>query len=149
MTAHELPPSLGEIRDAFLSLSTPDRLQLLLEFSDDLPELPEQYRDHPDLFERVEECQAPVFVFAEVDAEHLVRLFITAPVEAPTTRGFASVLMHGLTGVHVDDALAVPDDFPAQLGLTAAISPLRVRGMSALLWRAKRQIESSARALTL
>ena len=66
-TTAPLPEQLAEIRDDFLALEQRDRLQLLLEFSNELPELPERYRDHPDLFERVEECQSPVFLFVEVD----------------------------------------------------------------------------------
>lgn len=138
-----LPSVLAEIRDDFLALTERDRLNLLLEFSDELPELPERYRDHPDLLERVEECQAPVYVFTEVDAQGIVHLFITAPPEAPTTRGFASILVQGFEGVTAEAMLAVPDDFPHTLGLAAAISPLRVRGMTALLARAQRQVRAS------
>lgn len=136
----ELTGVLAEIRDDFLALEQPDRLQLLLEFSDELPALPERYADHPDLLERVEECQAPVFIFVEVDEANVVHLFATAPPEAPTTRGFASILVQGLAGLTADEVLAVPDDFPQTLGLTQAVSPLRIRGMSALLGRTKRQV---------
>jgi cysteine desulfuration protein SufE len=135
-----LPESLRQIRDDFLELEQPDRLQLLLEFSNDLPELPERYRDHPDLLERVEECQSPVYLFVEVDPEGRVHMYATAPAEAPTTRGFASILSHGLGGLTVDEVLDVPDDYPNMIGLSAAISPLRLRGMTALLGRTKRQI---------
>jgi cysteine desulfuration protein SufE len=135
-----LAPSLAAIRDDFLALDQPDRLQLLLEFSNELPELPERYRDHPDLFERVVECQSPVFIFVEVDSDDTVQLFATAPRESPTTRGFASILSQGLGGMTADEVLAVPDDFPQTLGLTQAVSPLRIRGMTALLGRTKRQI---------
>jgi cysteine desulfuration protein SufE len=140
MNATPLPPSLEEIRDDFLALDQPDRLQLLLEFSNELPELPERYQNHPDLFERVVECQSPVFIFVEVDDERIVHLYATAPAEAPTTRGFASILAQGLGGLSVDEVLAVPDDFPGMLGLTQAVSPLRIRGMNALLGRTKRQV---------
>lgn len=139
----QLPSVLAEIRDDFLALTERDRLNLLLEFSDELPELPERYREHPDLLERVEECQAPVYVFTEVDVQGIVHLFITAPPEAPTTRGFASILVQGFEGVTAEAMLAVPDDFPHTLGLAAAISPLRVRGMTALLARAQRQVRAS------
>ena len=142
----ELTGALAEIRDDFQALEQNDRLQLLLEFSDELPELPERYRDHPDLFERVEECQAPVFIFVEVDADDVVHLYATAPEEAPTTRGFASILVQGLAGLTADEVLAVPDDFPQTLGLTQAVSPLRIRGMSALLGRAKRQVREKLAA---
>lgn len=142
----ELTGALAEIRDDFQALEQNDRLQLLLEFADELPELPERYRDHPDLLERVEECQAPVFIFVEVDAQSVVHLFATAPREAPTTRGFASILVQGLAGLTADQVLAVPDDYPQTLGLAQAVSPLRLRGMSALLGRAKRQVRQKLAA---
>jgi cysteine desulfuration protein SufE len=141
-----LPEQLAEIREDFLGLEVRERLQLLLEFSNELPELPERYRDHPDLFERVEECQSPVFIFTEVDDARIVHLFAIAPKEAPTTRGFASILVQGLAGLTVEEVLAVPDDYPQTIGLTEAVSPLRIRGMTALLGRAKRQVREKIAA---
>ena len=141
-----LPENLAQIREDFHDLEIRDRLQLLLEFSNELPDLPERYADHPDLLERVVECQSPVFMFVEVDARQIVHLFVTAPKEAPTTRGFASILVQGLAGLTVQEVLDIPDDFPQDLGLTEAVSPLRVRGMTALLGRAKRQIREKTAA---
>ena len=140
MTDPTLPAQLADIRDEFLELEVRERLQLLLEFSDELPELPERYSEHPDLFEQVVECQSPVFIFVEVDDDDRVHLFATAPREAPTTRGFASILAQGLEGLSVDEVLDVPSDFPLTIGLTEAVSPLRIRGMTALLGRAQRQV---------
>jgi cysteine desulfuration protein SufE len=139
-SAAELPEQLTQIREDFLALAVRDRLQLLLEFSNELPELPERYLDHPDLLERVEECQSPVFIFVEVDDASIVHLYATAPKEAPTTRGFASILAQGLAGLTAEQVLAVPDDYPNTIGLTEAVSPLRIRGMTALLGRTKRQV---------
>ncbi|WP_375388387.1 SufE family protein [uncultured Amnibacterium sp.] len=133
------PAALESIREEFLAVEPRERLMLLLEYADDLPPLPERLGEHPDLLERVPECQAPVFVKAEV-VDGLVHVHATAPPEAPTTRGFASVLAHGLEGLPVDEALAVPDDFPQTLGLTDAVSLLRLRGMSGMLARIKRQL---------
>lgn len=141
-----LPEQLAEIRDDFLGLEVKERLQLLLEFSNELPGLPERYADHPDLFERVEECQSPVFIFVEVDDANIVHLFAMAPKEAPTTRGFASILAQGLAGLTADEVLAVADDFPQGLGLTEAVSPLRIRGMTAMLARIKRQVREKIAA---
>ncbi len=135
-----LPATLRQIRSDFLALELRERLQLLLEFANELPDLPERYRDHPDLLERVEECQSPVYIFMEVDDEDRVWMFATAPKEAPTTRGFASILAQGLSGLSVGELMDVPDDFPQELGLSEAVSPLRLRGMTALLARAKRQV---------
>jgi len=130
---------LDEIREEFLAVEQPERLQLLLEFSNELPELPEHLREHPDLLERVEECQSPVFIVIEREGE-LVRMHATAPAEAPTTRGFASILAQGITGLTPEQVLAIPDDFPLTIGLREAVSPLRLRGMSGMLGRAKRQV---------
>lgn len=139
MTESALPDTLAQIRDDFLELEQHERLLLLLEFANELPELPPRYLEHPDLLERVEECQSPVFLFVEVN-DDIVHLFATAPKEAPTTRGFASILVQGLDGLTVEEVLAVPDFYPQDLGLTEAVSPLRIRGMTALLGRTKRQI---------
>jgi cysteine desulfuration protein SufE len=142
----DLPPTLTQIRSDFLELEVRERLQLLLEFANELPELPERYADHPDLLERVTECQSPVFIFVEVGDDRVVHLFATAPREAPTTRGFASILVQGLAGLTVEEVLAIPDDFAQGLGLTEAVSPLRVRGMTGLLGRAKRQVREKTAA---
>src|ERR1700712_1408106 len=141
----ELPEALAEIRSDFRELEVRDRLQLLLEFANELPELPPRYSEHPDLLEQVVECQSPVFIFVEVN-DGVVEMFATAPREAPTTRGFASILVQGLAGLTVEEVLAVADDFPQDLGLGAAISPLRVRGMTAMLGRAKRQVREKTAA---
>lgn len=138
-----LPDALRETQEDFLALGDNDKLQLLIEFSGELPALPERYADHPELFEQVEECQSPVFIFCEVGND-TVSVFATAPEQAPTTRGFASILVQGLTGLSVTDALNIPDDFPSTLGLNQLISPLRVRGMTGMLWRMKRQIREKA-----
>jgi cysteine desulfuration protein SufE len=144
MTEQQLPEALAGIRDDFLALDERERLQLLLEFANSLPELPERYADHPDLLERVEECQSPVFIFVEVDDESVVHTFVTAPREAPTTRGFASILAEGLKDLTVDEVLGVPADYPLTIGLTEAVSPLRIRGMMALLGRIQRQVREKS-----
>ncbi|MHC5796120.1 SufE family protein [Lacisediminihabitans sp. FW035] len=146
MTSSELPDSLNQIREDFLELEQGDRLILLLEFANELPNLPPRYSDHPDLLERVVECQSPVFIFVEVDDDRVVHLHATAPKEAPTTRGFASILVQGLSGLTVEQVLDVPDDFPNTIGLTEAVSLLRIRGMTAMLARAKRQVRERTAA---
>lgn len=140
MSTTELPAKLAEIQEDFLELEQKDRLLLLLEFADELPELPSRYQEHPDLLERVVECQSPVFIFVDVDDQDAVHLHATAPRESPTTRGFASILAQGLDGLSVAEVLAVPDDYPQTIGLTQAVSPLRIRGMSAMLARTKRKL---------
>ncbi len=153
-----LPASLDEIAQDFAALSARDRLILLLDFSDGLPELPDRYAGHVELLERVDECQSPLFLVVEVESvlevaqdaaplqEAIVHLFFQAPPEAPTTRGFAGILREGLDGLTVAQVLAVPDDAPYRFGLADAVSPLRLRGMVAMLSRIKRQVRLKSAA---
>ena len=142
MSESHLPDSLAGIRDDFLELDEPDRLQLLLEFSEELPAIPAEYDGHPELCERVVECQSPVYIVIDVDSDGRVAMHATAPREAPTTRGFASILVQGISGLTVDEVLGIPDDFPQSIGLTRAVSPLRISGMTGMLMRAKRQVRA-------
>ena len=131
------------IVEEFQNIEAQFRLELLLDFANLLPELPERYVAHPDLLERVEECQSPVFLFVEV-LDGKVELFLTAPKEAPTTRAFASILHQSLNGHSVDEVLSFDDDFPSQLNLTELVSPLRMRGMRGMLARIKRQVSEKS-----
>ena len=46
--------------------------------------------------EPVPECQSPLFLHVDATDRDHVRLFFSAPAEAPTTRGFAAILSAGL-----------------------------------------------------
>ncbi|HTQ88329.1 MAG TPA: SufE family protein [Streptosporangiaceae bacterium] len=144
-----LNPRLQEIVDDFHDVPDKDRLQLLLEFSQDLPPLPERYAAHRDRMEPVPECQTPLFLAVEVEPDEVkgtVHLYFDAPAEAPTTRGFAAILHAGLDGLDVGEVLATPPEFSSQLGLTELVSPLRLRGMAAMLSRIKRQVREQLAA---
>lgn len=143
-----MPAQLAEIVNDFQSMEESERLELLLDFSRSLPPLPERLADHPELLEQVVECQSPLFLTIEIGdtPEQVVQLYFSAPPEAPTTRGFASVLHEGLNGLPAEEILAVPDDVTDRLGLTRAISPLRMRGMAAMLGRIKRKIREATAA---
>jgi cysteine desulfuration protein SufE len=144
VTAGTLNPRLQEIAEDFSALAGNERLQLLLEFSRDLPPLPARYAEHRDLLEPVPECQTPLFLAVEVDADATVHLFFDAPPEAPTTRGFAGILHAGLDGLAAEKILSTPAEFSSQLGLQDLVSPLRLRGMAAMLARIKRQVRRAA-----
>lgn len=138
----DLPPALAEIVDDFHAVNDQDKLQLLLELSRELPTLPESYgENYTDQMEQVVECQSPLFLALEYDDEaSTAQLIFAAPAEAPTTRGFASILQQGLSGLPYEQILGVPDDLHQRLGLAQAITPLRLRGMSAMLSRVKHNI---------
>lgn len=136
-----MPAALAEVVSEFAEVSGQDKLRLLLEFSGELPALPADLEEAA--MEPVPECQSPLFLHVDADDPDHVRLYFSAPPEAPTTRGFASILAVGLDGQSAADILAVPDDFYAELGLAKLISPLRLRGMSAMLTRIKRRLRAA------
>lgn len=143
-----VPTELHDIVHDFAQTPQEQRLELLLEFSDEIPELPQRYADNPDLLEPVPECQSPIFFTAEVDGtgeDARVALFFSAPAEAPTTRGFAGILAEGLDGATARQVQAVPEDFALQLSLTSLVSPLRLNGMTGMLARIQRQVKEKAK----
>jgi cysteine desulfuration protein SufE len=133
-----MPAALAEVVTEFAEMQGQDKLALLLEFAGELPPLPSDLEEAA--MEPVPECQSPLFLHVDADDRDHVRLYFSAPAEAPTTRGFAAILATGLDDHSADEILAVPDDFYADLGLAALISPLRLRGMSAMLTRIKRHL---------
>jgi cysteine desulfuration protein SufE len=66
------------------------------------------------------------------------------PVEAPTVRGYGSILVSGLSGAPAEAVLAAPEDIYMLLGLHEAISPQRLRGLHALMVHIKRQVVALA-----
>ncbi len=141
-----LPSGLAEIIEDFDAVHGQDKLELLLELSDELPALPPHLAEHPELLEPVPECQTPLFLSVDaIDADH-VHLYFSAPPESPTTRGFASILHHGLDGQSRQTVLGIPEDFYTAFGLADVVSPLRLRGLSAMLGRIKRQVREASQS---
>jgi len=135
-----VPARLQEIVDEFADLPVELRLEALLDYSRRVPPLPERLAGHREAMEQVPECQTPFFLATEVDAADRVIIHFDAPPEAPTTRGFAGILSEGLNGASTAEVLSVPNGFYTALGLDRVISPLRLRGISAILGRLKRQV---------
>jgi cysteine desulfuration protein SufE len=134
-----MPPKLTEIVDEFSTAPRDVVLEMLLEFSDAVPPLPADLAGHEGM-EQVPECQTQFFLKAVVQPDDTVVSYFDCPPESPTTRAFAGILSEGLAGATTEEILAVPDDLYARMGLSQAISPLRIRGGSAILGRLKRQI---------
>jgi cysteine desulfuration protein SufE len=135
---------IQNVVDDFQLVPDSERLQLLLEYSERLPDLPSEYEDHPELLERVDECQSPVFIAVAGNSEKVTLVF-SAPREAPTTRGFAALLNEALNGLPARDILNLSDDFAEQLQLERLISPLRMRGIRGMISRIKRNTQELER----
>ncbi|MDN5758863.1 MAG: SufE family protein [Tomitella sp.] len=135
------PAALAEIIDDFEAMEGQDKLALLLEFSQELPPLPPELEEAA--MEPVPECQSPLFLKVDASDPESVELIFSAPPESPTTRGFAGILYEGLNRCSAEQILAVPEDFYSTLGLADVVSPLRLRGLSAMLARIKRIIRET------
>lgn len=132
---------LNRIVEMFADAPKDVRLHALLDYSRRLPELPERLSDHPELFEEVPECQSPFSLIVEQEGQ-AVHLYFRVPFEAPTVRGYASVLHDALDGAPAQEILDVPDDFYQRMGLQEAVSAQRLNGMAAILRRLKIQVRA-------
>ncbi len=134
---------MEEITSELSQADRQERIDLLLDFAKSLPPLPDRLAAHKDAAHRVEECQSPVYLFVELDGQR-VSLHADAPIEAPTVRGFVSLLLEGLEGATVEDVLQVPNDLVDRCGLSEILGMLRVRGLSGVLRRVKGDVTRAA-----
>lgn len=133
------PPALREIIEDFQAVTPRDRIEYLIDFAMQMPDLPEFLQEKRDAMEQVHECQTPVFVFTEVE-EGVVHFYIDVPRESPTVRGYAAIIAEGLEGVTPEEVMSTPNEIHILLGLHEAISPQRLRGLEALMAYLKRQV---------
>lgn len=138
MSQERVPGALEEIVEMFAEAPPQDRLELLLEFAMGLPDLPEELKEARDKMEPVPECQSPVYLFSQVE-DGKIYYHIDIPHEAPTVRGFAGILHQGLNGAAPAEVVETPDNLYELLGLHKVLTPQRLQGLSALLFRMKRR----------
>ena len=141
-----LPEKLQKVVDRFASAPRELKGQALLQYANKVPPLPPEYSDDPTRLARVHECQSPFFLAVELDDHGLVRLFFDCPPETPTVRGFAGILREGLEGEPYAVVLDVPTTFYTAMGLEEVVSPMRLRGMRAILAAVRRSIRSQLEA---
>lgn len=132
----DLPPRLAEIVEVFQTAQGREKLELLLEFAEAMPPLPEWLAANHDQMDFVHECQTPVYV-AAVNRDGL-EYYFDVPKESPTVRGYAGLLAEGVRGASPEEVLAIPGDFFLPMGLAQVVSHQRLHGMSAILAHMKR-----------
>ncbi len=133
------PPALRAIVEDFRATPPRDRIEYLIDFAMEMPELPDRLQGERANMEQVHECQTPVFVFTEL-TDGNVHFYIDVPRESPTVRGYAAIVAEGLDGATPEAVLKTPEDVHFMLGLHEAISPQRLRGLHALIGYLKRQV---------
>jgi cysteine desulfuration protein SufE len=128
---------LQEIIEEFNWADGQDKLDLLLEYSGQMPPLP-AWLDKETHMEQIHECMTPVFVHADKDAQGGMHYYFDVPPESPTVRGFAAILGAGLDGVSPEAVLNVPATFYHEMGLQRVLSMQRMNGLNAILAHIKR-----------
>lgn len=132
-----MTPELSKLEELVAELGEADRLErieLLIDLARELPPLPERLAGYKDEAHRVPECQSPVFLFVEPEGERL-RLYADAPIEAPTVRGFVSLLVAGLDGQRTLAVASLSDDILQRSGLREILGIQRSSGLLGVLRR--------------
>ncbi|GAB4400954.1 MAG: SufE family protein [Anaerolineales bacterium] len=138
-----LPETLQTILDDFALCEGREKLELLLQYAESLPALPQRFAADRASMEQVHECMSPVFVAAERTPSGGMHYYFDVPPEAPTVRGFAAILGEGLNGQTPQTILQIPNDFFLQMGLEKVLSNQRLNGISAILAHLKRLASSA------
>ena len=128
----QLPKKLQAIVEDFSFCEGQEKLEYLLEFAESLPNLPDWLAGKQGEMDEVHECMTPVFIYPEKKDGKLFYHF-DIPPEAPTVRGFASVLQQGFGWTTAEQVLAIPNEFYLQMGLQEVLTGQRLNGISAML----------------
>lgn len=127
-----IPSALKEIIEEFKWCEGQEKLELLLQYALELPELPAWLKSDPTRMEPIPECMTPVYVQAE-NRNGRLTFYFDVPAESPMVRGYASLMRKGLDQTTPEEVLKVPSDFFYALGLHQVLSHQRLNGLSAIL----------------
>ena len=137
-------PSLDSLIPRFKAADRETRLETLLDYSKKLPPLPQRFEAEKQLgHNRVDECQTTVYLWVEVD-ERGVHIHADVPREAPTVRGFISLLARTLDGQTPEAVAKLPLDLLDRLGLSETLGMTRTQGLTAILHRIKKSVAAAA-----
>ena len=131
-----IPPRLQQIVEEFSWCEGQEKLELLLEYAEKMPPLPDWLNKDTHM-EQVHECMTPVFVHAEV-VDGGMNFYFDVPPESPTVRGYAAILGEGLRGATPAEVIQLPANFYQQMGLQNVLTSQRLNGIQAILAYLKR-----------
>ena len=133
--------SIEEIIREFQGADRQEMIELLIDYSEDLPEIPSRFAEQVDRdLHQVHECETPVFIWVEVE-NGMVNIFADVPEPFPTVRGLVSILVSAFDGLSPDEIESAPVDFISQLGVAQKLGIRRVRGLSAVYARIKSEVK--------
>jgi cysteine desulfuration protein SufE len=135
---------IDDIVAEFADLEPRERLELLLEFAEKLPPLPERFVAERDAgMHRISECQTPTFIWVEL-VDGRVQIYAACAPEAPTVKGFVSMLAEAFNGATPEEVMATPDDLLKRTGLLDTLGMVRMRGLSAVQHFIRQQVRKAA-----
>ncbi len=135
---------IDQIAAEFADLEPRERLELLLEFSEKLAPLPERLAAERDAgMNRVQECQTPVFLWVEIE-DGQVRILADVAPEAPTVKGFVSLLVDIFSNAPPSEVLAAEPSLVQRFGLAQALGMVRMRGMQAIAHHIRQKVAQAA-----
>ena len=146
-----LPAPLAELVDDFADVGPKQRLQLLLELSRELPELPAALRrrgrhDGAGATSASRRCSWRSRSRTRLTTP--VHLFFSAPARSPDDQGFRLDHEHrASTGSPPRTCSPCPTTSTSRWASRQAVSPLRLRGMSAMLGRIKNQVRRNLKSV--
>src|SRR5215475_4043915 len=135
---------IDDIVAEFVDLEPRERLELLLEFAEKLPPLPERFVAERDAgMHRIVECQTPTFIWVEL-VDGKVQIYADCAPEAPTVKGFVSMLVEAFNGATPAEVDVAPDDMLKRTGLLETLGMVRMRGLSAVQHYIRQQVRKAA-----
>ena len=137
--------NIDEVIEQFREADFQETLAMLLDYSEGLPELPEEFIEARDAgYNRVAECETPVFIFVRVEDGH-VRIHADVPEESPTVRGFVALLVDAFDGTPAEEIEKAPGNLINSLGLDRKLGTRRMFGLSAVYNRIKSVVKKADR----
>jgi len=134
---------IEEIIEAFQAADYQETLAMLLDYSENLPKLPEKYIEARDAgLNRVPECETPVFVWIDLN-DGLVQIHVDVPEESPTVRGFVGILVDSFNGTTPEEVQSAPQNLVHSLGLDQKLGTRRMFGLSAVYNRIKSGVKEA------
>lgn len=132
---------LEEIVREFQDADRQEMIELLRDYSEDLPEVPGGVLERMDRdASRVHECETPVFILVETE-NGAVRIFADVPgPDFPTVKGLVSILVNAFDGLSPREIEAAPADFISSLGLVQLLGMRRIWGISAVYSRIRDEV---------
>jgi len=134
---------LDEIIEDFQYLDNEIRLEMLLDYSEKLPPVPESLLTKEQMeTHKVHECLTPVSLWVNVQ-DGKVKIYADVPRESPTVRGFISMLIKAFNGAPPSDVADATNDILQETGLAQTLGMNRMYGLSAIYQRIKREVKAA------